>query len=255
MIANMLATTGFVVTNKALVRALGLECSALIGELCSEYLYWKERDKLEGDGWFFSTVENLEKETGIKRSTQTKHLNELKAMGLLDYGKKGMPARRYIRLDFKAIEEVMDGTKTPSQPNLGCPVNQISVDSQPDFGRKSTKNELTSQPNFGQYNNNNKKNKPRRINNNTNTTFFPPLSEIVELCEKQKLSGMSDNPKSFAEWFYSVVADDEGFMNYRGRKIKDWPSLVSMLRSIDVNGKAVKNAKITYRKRQDEDYF
>lgn len=252
MIANMLATTGFVVTNKVLVRAIGIRGAALLGELCSEYLYWKERDGLN-DGWFFSTVENLEREIGMSASTQTRVLSELKGMGLLDFKKVGIPAKRHIRLDFEAIERVMDN---PSQPKMNRPVSPERADSQPKMSSQSAQNGPECQPKMGQYNNNKNKNSLIIINNNNTTNeFSPTLDEIVELCEKQKLSGMSDSPKAFAEWFHSVLAEDEGFVNYKGRRIKNWASLVSVIRSVDISGRSIKNAKTAYKRRVDEDYF
>ena len=44
---------------------LGLNEAVLLGELCSEYSYWNNIDKLEDDGYFYSTRENIEENTRI----------------------------------------------------------------------------------------------------------------------------------------------------------------------------------------------
>ena len=58
-ISELLATDGYIQVNKKLIKTLGLHEAIIIGELCSEYNYWKNREELV-EGSFYSTRENIE---------------------------------------------------------------------------------------------------------------------------------------------------------------------------------------------------
>ena len=62
MVTDLLATNGYIITNKKLIKECGLYEAILIGELCSESNYWMSQGKLE-NGWYFSTIENVEYNT------------------------------------------------------------------------------------------------------------------------------------------------------------------------------------------------
>ena len=58
IIASLLASSSFIMTNKILIKAVGTDAAILLGELCSEYNYWEQRNELTNKHWFFSTREN-----------------------------------------------------------------------------------------------------------------------------------------------------------------------------------------------------
>lgn len=236
IIANLLASTSFIIANKTLIKKLGLAEAVLIGELCSEHNYWKSKRGLLDGGWFFSTVANVESETGIKRSTQTTLLTKLKEKGLLSFKKAGIPPRRYVALDFNAIGRLIDDSND-------CDL----VDDQPNVSRQSTESQSNLEPEASPHNNN--KNK----NNNKNNIIT--LENVAHVCENEGLTGMSESPKAFAEWFWGVAHNKDGSLNYKGTPIRNWAALVSVLRGVDLNGKKFKKAKSAYKPREDEGYF
>lgn len=102
-ILKLLATDNFITVNRTLAAIVGLEAAVILGELASEYNYWRERDGLDEDGFFFSTVENLERRTFLSAHSQRQALGILQEMGFVEVKKKGMPARRYITLNESQI--------------------------------------------------------------------------------------------------------------------------------------------------------
>ena len=77
MIIDLLANNGYIVLNKTVMKAIGLHEAILLGELCSEYVYWRKRDELE-DGYFYSTRENIEEQTMLSVYQQRKAIKNLK---------------------------------------------------------------------------------------------------------------------------------------------------------------------------------
>lgn len=102
-----LASDNFISVNKSLIKAVGLEPAVILGELASEHNYWMNQGKLE-DGFFYSTVENLEEKTSLSAHSQRQALSELESRGMIEVVKKGMPAKRFIRLNEAKIIEVVN---------------------------------------------------------------------------------------------------------------------------------------------------
>lgn len=102
-IVNLLASDNYIVVNKDLIKEFGINTALMLGELASEYQYYYKNNMLE-NGMFFSTIENIEENTGLSKHQQKKALDELKSMGIVDVIVKGLPAKRYIKIDINILE-------------------------------------------------------------------------------------------------------------------------------------------------------
>ena len=102
-ILQLIASDSFITLNKALIKKIGLEEAIMLGELASEFDYWSKRDGLTEDGYFFSTVENIEDKTTLTDYKQRRILNTLKEMEVLDTSLRGLPSKRYIKLNEAGI--------------------------------------------------------------------------------------------------------------------------------------------------------
>ena len=78
---------------------------------------------------------------------------------------------------------------------------------------------------------------------------------VQSLCQTESLSGMSESPDEFAKWFWSVAHNDDGTLNYKGRDVKTYAALRSVLRGINLNGQKFKAYKKAPKARTDEAYF
>ena len=70
ILSSLLSSSSFIMTNKILIKAVGTDAAIIIGELCSEYNYWEQREQLLDGEWFYSTRENIEDNTGISEHRQ-----------------------------------------------------------------------------------------------------------------------------------------------------------------------------------------
>lgn len=102
-IAKLLSTDGFIQVNKALIKKFGLHEAVMLGELCAEYVYWQNANKLVDDEWFFSTRQNIEENTGLSEHFQRKALATLTAANIIEIKKKGVPATNYYRIDYDQL--------------------------------------------------------------------------------------------------------------------------------------------------------
>ena len=115
VIADLLSIDGFITVNKLLIKKLGLHSAVLLGELCAEYSYWKNDNKLEDD-MFYSTRENIEDNTGLNEHYQRKALAELKELGIITIKKKGLPAVNYYHINFEVLLGVLTTSREGREP-------------------------------------------------------------------------------------------------------------------------------------------
>ena len=110
---SLLASSNYIILNKDLIRILGLHEAVLIGELCSEYLYWESTNQLVDDEYFYATREKLEEKTCINARFQRIAMNNLVAKGILTIKRRGIPCQLYYKINENAIIECLQMAKNP----------------------------------------------------------------------------------------------------------------------------------------------
>lgn len=101
----LIASGNFISVNRDLIKAFGIETALLIGELASEYDYYSKRGELT-DGCFYSTVKNINENTGLSEYQQRQAFNILKENGIVEIVKKGLPAKRYVKINEEVFLSV-----------------------------------------------------------------------------------------------------------------------------------------------------
>ena len=109
-ILNLLSSDNYIVVNKSLIKLIGLEAAVLLGNLASEFDYWSEREGLV-DGFFFSTVENIEDKTGLTPYQQRQAIQKLIDLKVVESKKMGIPAKRYIRISEQQVMRLLNDKK------------------------------------------------------------------------------------------------------------------------------------------------
>lgn len=156
-ISKLLSTDGFIQVNKTLIKKIGLHEAILIGELCAEYNYWDEQDKLE-DGYFYSTRDNIEENTGLSEHYQRKALSHLYELGIILIEKRGLPAKNYYKIDFNILLSVIEAPSCQRRRQLDAESVQINNNKQEKQVNKNTSKEVLQNFSFGS------KQKPKKDN-------------------------------------------------------------------------------------------
>lgn len=97
-IKRLLMTSNYYVLNKTLVKNLGIETAFFLTTLV-------EADEMLADeeGWFYQTAPLLEEMTGLSNHKQSKCIEQLISLGILLQENKGMPMKRYFKLNYEQI--------------------------------------------------------------------------------------------------------------------------------------------------------
>lgn len=96
-------------------RLADLTGSVTTALLLGQCLYWTRtvlRGQSERSGWFWKTSAEWQRETGLTRREQDSARHRLRALGLLEEQRRGMPAKRWFRLDLAALGQQL-GNKPP----------------------------------------------------------------------------------------------------------------------------------------------
>lgn len=190
-ITDLLSNTGYILYNKAVAHEYGIKEAILLGELCAEHNYWESIDQLE-DGWFYSTIENVEQATALSAHQQRSAIQSLVDEGFLSVQQRGVPCKRFFKLDVKKLN------------------NQL-------LKNLTTRSEKTSQLDVKKLNGNNNKNS----NKNNNKKIYigrgaekPSVDDIQAYIDEKNLN-------VDAEFFYTYF-EEGGWMDSTGKPVKNW---------------------------------
>ena len=95
--------------NRPLAHEVGLMETVVYSALIAKWQYYSDRGKLDPDGWFYSTIADLEESTSLSDKQQKRCITVLEKRGLIKCSQHGMPAKRsfYIIDDIVHIAEIL----------------------------------------------------------------------------------------------------------------------------------------------------
>ena len=169
-VVDLLRGDGSVIINKKLIFATDTNTAMFYSELMSKYLYFKQKNMLTNDGYFFCTVDDMRLSTGLARTAQDNARDKLIALGLIEYSLKGAPPKRHFKpvKNFnKLINLLEEGSKKIEK--LDKKLAKKAEDSRIDYDKRFESNaESVSNGTQKTCNNTNR----RILNNNTKTNAF-----------------------------------------------------------------------------------
>lgn len=103
---NALFSTNFISVSRPMIRIFGIEAALMLCELYSEYRYYESKKRLEPDGYFYSTVENIEHNVGLSKGQQLRAIEQLSKYGIIKKAVRGMPGTRHFQFQYAAINKL-----------------------------------------------------------------------------------------------------------------------------------------------------
>lgn len=119
MIKELLMSSSYWTLNKRVVKTLGIETAFFLTNLV-------EADKLLADdeGWFYQTIETIEKLTTLSRRKQDIAIKQLTEIGVLIQKNKGIPMKRYFKLNSFKINELLTVENVQFVQNVQTRMNE-----------------------------------------------------------------------------------------------------------------------------------
>ena len=215
---SILASTPFLILNKSLLVAFGIDANVVLSHLYQQQNYFKEQGLLK-DGMFFCTTENISCVTTLSYYQIKQSLNILTKWGILRVVRKGVPAKLYFQIDESQILK-----------NLNSSIKKTSILDCENFNNKTSKNLKTI--------NNNKE-----IILNNNNSISPKDKFLNEIKELQ--------PREFVEDFLDYWTEENNKGKMRWELEKTWNTSLRYKRWVRNNEKFEKTTKTTEPKYPD----
>ena len=117
-ILSLLASDNYIVINRDLLKKYGINVALMLCELASEYNYFDQSGKLE-DGMFYSTIGNISERTGLSKYQQSEALKVLDNIGIVKSVVKGIPAKRYFKIDVEELAKQIVNISPSSYKEIG----------------------------------------------------------------------------------------------------------------------------------------
>jgi|GEM_PF-3200844 hypothetical protein len=95
---DLVGGSNYLAVSRELCAAIGPGQAILYAELIDQYRFWDKCGKLDDQGMFFSTVEQIQSRTGLSKDQQPRYFQTLTKLGLICAVRKGIPAKRYIKV-------------------------------------------------------------------------------------------------------------------------------------------------------------
>ena len=207
---QLLMSSSYFVLNKQIVKAIGIEAGFLLTTLI------EASDGLANeDGWFYKTSPSLEEETGLSNHKQSKIIEELTKLGILEQENKGMPMKRYFRINFQKIEELV--FKKDSK-NLKSSIEENEKQGFKNFESKDLKNSnacIEKISNNKEYINNN-------LNKELNNNIYKEAVEYLNLKAGTKYKSSSKNTSKHIKARINDGYTLEDFKTVIDKKCSEW---------------------------------
>lgn len=171
---QLLMSSNYYTLNKQIVKELGIESAFLLTILI------EASDGLaDSEGWFYQTIEKIGELTGLGRHKQDKIIKELIDLKILEQKNKGVPCKRYFKVNYEMIENLVFQNQQSS----------LSENSKLDCQKKTNYSVENSQTSLSE-NGNNKE----YIINNLN-------KELNHKEHNKSYDDCSDDLKAIKKWF------------------------------------------------------
>jgi hypothetical protein len=117
---QVIMSSAYWTLNKNMVQMFGLESAMLLSTFAEA-----ESMLSDEDGWFYQTTNTVEEITTLSRHKQDKCIRKLIGLGVLQQDNKGMPMKRYFRIDYEVLATLLADFQQTGQTQVKEPVTEV----------------------------------------------------------------------------------------------------------------------------------
>ena len=110
---SILASTPFLILNKSLLVAFGIDANVVLSHLYQQQNYFKEQGQLV-NGMFFCTTENISCVTTLSYYQIKQAIATLVKWGIIKVERKGVPAKLYFKINESQILKILKSSNEKS---------------------------------------------------------------------------------------------------------------------------------------------
>ncbi len=227
-IKQLLMTSNFYVLNKQLVKSLGIETAFFLTTLVEA-----DETLADDEGWFYQTSKTLEEITGLSNHKQTKCIEQLISLGILLQENKGVPMKRYFKLNYDQILKFLN-TRIEKTSNQELK----KVESKPLKNLKTSfqKNSMNKEYNIN--------NLDKELNIKT-TTKLDNLNKIDQDSKDSSISSSSSPVENSSSKEKDTIYQIKSALQSHGISIDTCKNIMELVRNGRVDLDRIKSVLIT----------
>ncbi len=114
--------------HRHLAHAIGMTESIIYSALLSKQAYYSTKNMLLQEGWFYSTINDMEESTTFGEKAQKTAIKHLVEYGLIECVVKGLPAKRHFRIvaDVDKVKQLIEKGKSIVKKLSACTKSVVS---------------------------------------------------------------------------------------------------------------------------------
>jgi hypothetical protein len=105
MVNALLGAGGSIIVNKALARKIGLHEAIVYSELLSKEQYFRNKNQLDNEGYFYNVYGNMSEDTALSEKQIRAAVEKLTNIGLIKTKLSGIPPKKHYKI-VKEIDRV-----------------------------------------------------------------------------------------------------------------------------------------------------
>ncbi len=128
---SVVGSNAFLMVNKKLMALFGIKATVYLSTLIFKEDFFKER--MDKNGYFWNTQEDIEESCLLSPNEQSESLKILKANGIVDFEKIGLPARNHFKINHEKIFYILSSNSlvikrilTGDMTHIDLPINDLS---------------------------------------------------------------------------------------------------------------------------------
>ena len=106
-IISLLDPGNVVRSNNLLSLSMGRNFACIYQALISKAYYYQSKN-MDNKGWFYCTIDDLRESTALAYKAQRHAIDKLIELGLIEYRRMGLPAKRYFRIVTEKVESTLN---------------------------------------------------------------------------------------------------------------------------------------------------
>ena len=175
---QLLMSSNYYTLNKQIVKELGIESAFLLTILI------EASDRLsDKEGWFYQTIEKIGELTGLGRHKQDKIIKELIDLKILEQKNKGVPCKRYFKVNYEMIENLVFQNQQSSLPFS----DKLDCQKKTNYSAENSQTSLSENGNNKEYIINNLNKKLNHKEHNKSYDCSEDLKRIKEWFKENKI--------------------------------------------------------------------
>jgi hypothetical protein len=122
--------------NKSILSMYGIDIALWIADISSRWNYFRKRNTLDEEGFFFTTQREIRESSGLNFNKQTEIIKKLSEDKIIEIKRKGLPKTNHYKINILQLIKLINQSKIKVQEACNTKHKEIEIQSTRDLSDK-----------------------------------------------------------------------------------------------------------------------